>query len=149
VPFVINDRHWLAAELGASGVHVGQTDAPLEEVRQRLPRGVTVGVSTHTLAQALDAERRGADLIGFGPVFATRSKPDADPVVGVDGLREVCARLQIPVVAIGGIDLLRAPEVAGAGAPMAATISALCQADDPEQAARQLHATLLETPASR
>ena len=97
-------------------------------------------MSTHTLAQALEAERRGADLIGFGPIFSTQSKPDADPVVGLAALREVCARVRIPVVAIGGITRSSVSEVALAGAPLAAAISALCQ--EPEQAARHLHQAL-------
>jgi len=146
VPFVINDRFWLAPDMGASGVHVGQGDAPIEQVRQALPRTIKVGVSTHSLAQALDAERRGADLIGFGPVFATHSKPDAEPVVGVAELREVCGRMQIPVVAIGGISLARAAEVAQAGAPLAAAISAVCRAPQVALAARQLHQALAAHP---
>ena len=142
VPFVVNDRYWLAQQLGADGVHVGQSDAALEEVRREVSGAIQVGVSTHSLDQALDAARRGADLIGFGPVFPTRSKGDADPVVGVAGLRAVCERVSIPVVAIGGIDLERAPEVAAAGAPLAAAISAVCRAPDIEWAAAQLHLAL-------
>ena len=95
-----------------------------------------------------DAERRGADLIGFGPIFATTSKRDPDPVVGVDGLRAVCAVVGIPVVAIGGITPASAAQVVAAGAPLAAAISALCGADDPRDAARRLHGALLEV-ASR
>jgi thiamine-phosphate pyrophosphorylase len=142
VPFIVNDRHWLAAELRAQGVHLGQTDAPIEQVRRQLPATCTIGLSTHTLEQALDAERRGAQLIGFGPVFATHSKLAADPVVGIAGLAAVCQRVAIPVVAIGGVTLARAAEIASARAPLAAAISALCAAHDPEQAARALHAAL-------
>jgi thiamine-phosphate pyrophosphorylase len=85
---------------------------------------------------------RGADLIGFGPVFATSTKTDADPVVGLDGLRAVAERVQLPIVAIGGISLDRAALVAGTGVPLAAAISAICAVDSPEAAARALHASL-------
>jgi thiamine-phosphate pyrophosphorylase len=142
VPLIINDRFWLAQEIGASGVHVGQTDTPLPEVRRQLPPQLTVGVSSHDLAQALAAEHQGADLVGFGPVFPTGSKADADPVVGVLALRELCQHVRIPVVAIGGINLERAAAVSACGAPLGAAISALCAAQEIEQAAAALHAAL-------
>jgi thiamine-phosphate diphosphorylase len=142
VPFVVNDRHWLAVELGAQAVHIGQTDTPIEQVRSALGPGVAIGVSTHTLAQARSAVERGADLIGFGPVFATRSKEAPDPVVGLHGLTEVCRSFNVPVVAIGGITLDRARDIRAAGAPLAAAISALCAADDIAATARAFHAQL-------
>jgi thiamine-phosphate pyrophosphorylase len=149
VPFFVNDRVWLAESLGADGVHVGQGDRPLEEVRQLFGGRALIGVSTHSLAQALDAERRGASLIGFGPVFPTRSKLDTEPVVGLHALRDVCAALRIPVIAIGGIDRHNASDVAAAGAQLAAAISAVCAADDPESAARSLHRALQAAPPAR
>jgi thiamine-phosphate pyrophosphorylase len=142
LPFIVNDRFWLAREIGANGVHIGQSDASLETVRRELGSDVSLGLSTHSLAQASEAELRGADLIGFGPVFGTTSKVDADPVVGIEALAAVCARASIPVVAIGGITLERAALVAGTATPLAAAISALCGAPDPEEAARALHARL-------
>jgi thiamine-phosphate diphosphorylase len=142
LPFFVNDRYWLVAELKAQGVHIGQTDGDLAHVRRALGPGRLVGVSTHTLTQAQTAERQGADLIGFGPVFATRTKLPAEPSVGLAALAEVCARVAIPVVAIGGVTLANAAEVAGAGASMGAAISALCAASDPESTARALHASL-------
>jgi thiamine-phosphate diphosphorylase len=142
VPFVVNDRHWLATELGAWGVHIGQTDTPIERVRSALGAGVAIGVSTHTLAQARSAIERGADLIGFGPVFATQSKEAPDPVVGLDGLAEVCRTVSVPVVAIGGITLDRAAGVRAAAAPLAAAISAVCAADDIAATARAFHTRL-------
>jgi thiamine-phosphate pyrophosphorylase len=138
VPFFVNDRVALVGELGADGVHVGQTDLAVEEVRRVVGPGVRIGVSTHSMAQARDAERLGADVIGFGPVFATKSKLDPDPVVGVEGVREVCRAVSIPVIAIGGITELNAAEVAGAGVSLVAVISAVCAADEPEGAARRL-----------
>jgi thiamine-phosphate pyrophosphorylase len=146
VPFFVNDRVWLVSALGADGVHVGHDDQALEQVRETLGPHVQVGLSTHSLAQALDAERRGASMIGFGPVFPTRSKLDTAPLVGLASLREVCAVLQIPVIAIGGVNRANAADVAAAGAPLGAAISALCAAEDPESAARELHRALQPAP---
>jgi thiamine-phosphate pyrophosphorylase len=142
VPFFVNDRVALVRELGADGVHVGQTDAPIEAVRAVLGPDVLVGVSTHSLAQARAAEQRGASMIGFGPVFTTHSKLDPEPVVGLEGLRAVCAMVRIPVIAIGGIGAGNAAQVASTGAPLAAVISAVCSAPDPEATARTLHRLL-------
>ena len=142
MPFFVNDRFWLASALEAQGVHIGQSDAALAQVRREIGRERLIGVSTHNLAQARAAQRAGADLIGFGPVFATPTKVDAEPVVGLARLNEVCARLAIPVVAIGGLTLATATSVAEAGAAMGAAISALCSSLDPESSARALHAQL-------
>lgn len=139
VPLVINDHWTLAQQLGADGIHLGQSDVALEQARARLGPAFAIGLSTHDLRQALAAQARGADVIGFGPVFATRSKLDPDPVVGLDGLREVCGRVSIPVVAIGGITLENVERVAACGPALVAAIGALCGARDPEQAARAMH----------
>lgn len=148
VPFIINDRFWLAREIGAQGVHIGQTDAPIETVRRELGEELSIGLSTHTLEQAKEAQARGADLIGVGPIYPTKSKMDADPIVGISGLAEVCTQVTIPVVAIGGINLDRAEEIVRAGAPMAAVISAVCAAADIEGAARALHQRLRSSTSS-
>lgn len=142
VPFYVNDFPELALELGADGLHLGQHDTPIEIARGMLGSGSTIGLSTHGLAQALDAEARGADLVGFGPVFPTSTKEAPDPVVGTTLLAEACARLSTPIVAIGGIDLTNVSQVARAGAPLAAAIGAVCGADDPALAARVIHRTL-------
>lgn len=142
VPFVINDRYWLVPQVGAQGAHVGQSDAPLEHARRELGSGYTIGVSTHNLEQARAAAERGADLIGFGPIFGTNTKADHDPVVGLELLQQVLQQVAIPVVAIGGIQLSRAAAVARTGVPLAAAVSAICAAQDPEQAARELHQIL-------
>jgi thiamine-phosphate pyrophosphorylase len=141
VPFWLNDRLDLGVLCGASGVHLGQDDVPLEDARRVLTRGA-LGLSTHDLAQAVDAASRGADVIGFGPIFPTRSKLRPDPCVGLDGLREVCAAVSVPVIAIGGIELAHAGELARAGASYAAAIGAVCRATDPRVAARALHEAL-------
>jgi thiamine-phosphate pyrophosphorylase len=142
VPFVVNDRVALARELRADGVHVGQGDLPIEQARALVGSHVMISVSTHDAAQAAEAERRGADGIGFGPVFTTRTKEQPDPVVGTDNLARVCALARVPVIAIGGITLDTAPSVVAAGARVAAAIGAICGAADPEHAARALHAAL-------
>jgi thiamine-phosphate pyrophosphorylase len=143
VPFVVNDDLELALGLGADGVHLGQTDPPVERARERAGSALAIGLSTHDLAQARAAATRGADLIGFGPVFATATKLDPDPVVGVSGLREVCANVALPVVAIGGVGPGNVAAVRAAGCTLAAVISAVCGAPDPRAAAATLHAALL------
>jgi thiamine-phosphate pyrophosphorylase len=142
VPFVVNDDVELAAAIGAEGVHLGQNDVAIETARTRLPDHVVIGLSTHSPAQALAAQARGANLIGVGPVFATRSKQDPDPMIGLSGLRAIRAAVQLPIVAIGGIAADNAASVAACGVELAAAIGALCGADDPEAAARTLHRTL-------
>lgn len=141
VPFWLNDRLDLALLSDAVGVHLGQDDVPLDEARRLVP-GRLLGLSTHSLAQARDAEVLGADLIGFGPIFPTLSKQNPDPCVGLEGLREVCATVRCPVVAIGGITRAEAPEIARTGAAYAAVIGAVCGAESPYEAARALHDAL-------
>lgn len=145
VPFFVNDRADVALLSNADGLHLGQHDLPVAEARRLLPEA-HIGVSTHDLAQARRAVEHGADLIGFGPIYATATKENPDPVVGLDRLEEVCHGVAIPVIAIGGIDAIRAPDVARAGAAMAAAISAVCGADDPAQAAHAIHRAFLEPP---
>jgi thiamine-phosphate pyrophosphorylase len=118
-------------------LHLGQDDLPIAEAR-RFFRG-PIGVSTHDLAQLTRAIADGADLVGFGPVFATSTKKNPDPVVGLDGLAAACRAATVPVVAIGGIDRERARACFDAGAALVAAIGATCGADDPEAAARALH----------
>jgi thiamine-phosphate pyrophosphorylase len=138
VPFVVNDHVELARQIGADAVHLGQTDLPVAEARQRLGPGIRIGRSTHTVAQARSAAAEGADYLGFGPIFPTTTKPDAEPVQGLARLAEVCAALDRPVVAIGGIDLASAPAVGRTGARSLAVIGAVLRAPDPAMAARSL-----------
>lgn len=121
-----NDRPDLAVLAGADGVHVGQEDLPVAEVR-RFAAGLRVGVSTHDLIQLERALAERPDYVAFGPVFATPSKRNHEPVVGVDGLErahELARAAKVPLVAIGGIDLERA-RVAGAHAEVVSVIGAL------------------------
>src|SRR5688572_19538820 len=127
VPFCVNDRVDVALLVGADFVHVGQDDLPLPEVRQLAGDRLGVGVSTHNPEQARVAVDGGADYIGFGPVFGTRSKAHPDPVVGLGTLRAVASfgrQAGVPVVAIGGIDLQTVAEVARAGGSAAAVVAA-------------------------
>jgi thiamine-phosphate pyrophosphorylase len=124
VPFVINDRADIARLLHADGLHLGQEDLGVADARRVVGR-MQIGVSTHDLRQARQAERDGADLIAFGPVFETSTKIDPDPVVGLSMLAETCATVRTPVVAIGGITPENVEQTLRAGASYAAVISAL------------------------
>ena len=124
VPFVVNDRADIARLVQADGLHLGQDDLSVTEAR-RVVGHMNIGRSTHDLDQALRADADGADLIAFGPVFATKSKQDPDPVVGLKHLETVSRAVSRPVVAIGGITPENASEVLRAGARYVAAISAL------------------------
>jgi len=142
VPLCVNDRLDVALAIGANIIHLGQGDLPLAEaVRVRATacaKSLAIGVSTHDLDQARAAVLGGADHIGFGPVFPTQSKSDADPAVGLISLREVAAAVSIPVVAIGGITLDNVNAVARAGAAAAAVIAAVESAPDRTLAGRAI-----------
>ena len=134
---IINDRVDVALAVGADGVHLGQEDLPITVARSLLPAGSVIGVSTHSLAEAREAERAGADYLGFGCMYSSPTKKDVTAPQGLERLREVTAAVGIPVVAIGGIGRDRLGEVKAGGAAAAAVISALAVAD-PEAAAREL-----------
>jgi thiamine-phosphate pyrophosphorylase len=120
VPFVVNDDVEAALMLGADGVHLGRDDEGAETAREH---GLMLGLSAATVEEAQAADGR-ADYIGAGPVWATPSKPDADPPIGLDGLREVCEAVSAPVVAIGGVDAANAADCIRAGAAGVAVIRA-------------------------
>ncbi len=126
---VMNDRADLAALAGWQAVHVGHTDMPPEAVRRVFPeaerRSVVVGVSTHDEAQVRAADAGDADYLAVGPVFATGTKADAEPVVGLEGVRRARALTRKPLVAIGGITLENASDVRQAGADSVAVIGGL------------------------
>jgi len=147
VPLVANDRADLAALAGCDFVHVGQDDLSVAQVR-RLAPGLRVGVSTHDEEQVARALAAGADYVAFGPVFATSSKSDSSPVVGLAGLRAACAQVAphgVPLVAIGGITIERAPSiasVANAGAVIAALLDGGLDASSLVVRASALHEAL-------
>ncbi len=138
VPLIINDRLDVALAAGADGVHLGQRDMPLAEARRLAPAGWIVGVSAESVADAVQAERDGADYVGASPVFATPTKTDTASPLGLDGLRAVCAAVKIPVVAIGGIHAGNAHAVRAAGAAGLAVVSAIVAAESPRAAAAEL-----------
>jgi len=127
---IVNDRADIALLSDADGVHLGQDDLPIAEARKILGSGKLIGISTHNLEQAIKAGAAGADYIGFGPVFGTKTKADAEEAKGLEALREITNSVKIPVAAIGGITLENAKEVAKAGADAVAVISAIAKADD-------------------
>lgn len=129
VPLIINDRADIAAAVGADGVHLGQEDLPIAAARRILGEQAIIGVSTHSVAEALRAEKEGADYIGFGPVFPTRTKPEY-AAQGLEALQEVLAQVCLPVVAIGGITPANLPAVIKAGAKRIAVASAVASAPD-------------------
>lgn len=143
VPLVVNDRLDVALAAGAAGVHLGQEDLPAATARRLLPAGAVLGASARTEVEILEAVAAGADYIGFGPIYATSSKPDAEVPKGVEGLRRICGVTACPIIAIGGITLERTGAVIRAGARGVAVIAAVCCQADPEQATRRLKAEIL------
>ena len=128
--FIVNDRADVARLTDADGVHVGQEDLPVEDVRRILLPAQRVGLSTHSRAQFEEAAGTSADYIAFGPIFPTGSKERPDPVVGLDRLREMRALTLKPLVAIGGITLDNAASVIEAGADSVAVIHDLLTVED-------------------
>ena len=126
VRLVINDRADIALALKADGVHLGQSDLPAEAARRLLGERAIIGISTHDLAQVKLAARMPVDYVAFGPIFATATKGNPDPVVGLNALREARAILSsLPLIAIGGLTIHNAPEVFASGADSVATIAGL------------------------
>jgi thiamine-phosphate pyrophosphorylase len=137
VKFIVNDRPDIAALSGASGVHVGQEDLPPEESRKVCAPPLWVGVSTHNLEQLRAADRTSADYIAIGPIFATASKENPDPVVGLEMIRGARKLTRKPLVAIGGITVQSAGDVFRAGADSVAVIGDLSRASDPARRAQE------------
>ncbi|HVI87241.1 MAG TPA: thiamine phosphate synthase [Dongiaceae bacterium] len=138
VPFIINDRLDLALATEADGLHVGQSDMPVALVRRLLGPDKILGLSITHQRDIDDMEAEMIDYVGLGPVFATATKADAPAPLGLDQFRRLRAAIDLPVVAIGGIDAAQAGEVIAAGADGIAVVSAICTADDPQAASRNL-----------
>jgi thiamine-phosphate pyrophosphorylase len=132
---IINDRIDVAKAVDADGVHLGQSDLPIEVAREILGTGKIVGLSTHNVEEAVAAERAGADYIGLGPMKPTTTKLDTDPVVGPQGVKAVRAHVKLPIVAIGGIKQEDVAEIIRCGANGVAIISAIIGAEDVRGAA--------------
>jgi thiamine-phosphate pyrophosphorylase len=143
---IVNDHPLAALRAGADGVHVGQDDMPLEEVRELVGEDLLIGLSTHAPAEIDAATASGADYLGVGPVHATPTKPGR-PAVGLELVRYAAAHAQRPFFAIGGIDATNIATVIEAGARRVAVVRAIADAEDPERAARTLARALDGTGA--
>ncbi len=137
VPFVINDDIYAAKEIGADGVHIGQSDMAYQKAREILGPDKIIGLSASTLEEALTAEKLGADYIGVGAVFPTSTKDDATALT-FKQLREITDAVSIPVVAIGGISASNLIELAGTGIDGISVISTIFGQKDPGAATREL-----------
>jgi thiamine-phosphate pyrophosphorylase len=137
VPFVINDNVDIAKKINADGVHVGQDDMNVEDVRRILGEEKIIGVSASSVEEALCAEKGGADYLGVGAVFPTSSKDDASDV-SFEILKEICEAVSIPVIAIGGISKENVHKLSGTGIVGIAVISAIFGKEDIKQAAIDL-----------
>ncbi len=138
---IINNHPHIAVDSGADGVHLGQDDMPCEEARKVLGPKRIVGLSTHSIVQAREAEAKGADYIGIGPVFATGTKPGAEPI-GPAAAKEVIGAVRIPVFCIGGIDIRRAGLLRGLGAGGVAAASSIMNSGDITKYTRRMKEAL-------
>jgi thiamine-phosphate pyrophosphorylase len=146
VPFILNDDPPMAAELGLDGVHVGQDDLSVAQARRLLGPGRIVGKSTHSLAQARAALNEAPDYIGFGPLFATPTKPDYTPI-GMSDLQRAHASVPLPIYCIGGIKRENLDEVLAAGARRVVIVSGILQAADIPAYCREVKERLLRNAA--
>ena len=135
IPLVVNDHAEIGLQVPVEGVHVGQDDEPVTSVRKTVNRSIWVGKSTHSLEQARAAQRDGADYIGFGPLYATPTKPDYIPI-GLNFISQVHDEIKCPIFCIGGIKLENLPQVIAAGAKRVVIVSGLLQAGDISEYAR-------------
>ena len=137
VPLIVNDRVDIALAIDADGVHVGQSDMPCDVTRKLIGQNKILGVSAATVKEAEKAESDGADYIGTGAVFPTATKDDADSVTK-DELTEIVKSIDIPVVAIGGINLDNACELNGTGIAGLSVVSAIMSSDNPKKSSQEL-----------
>lgn len=136
--FIVNDDPSIAIEVGADGVHLGQTDMPIGEARARYPDIGVIGLSTHDRDQAVRAVRESPDYIGVGPVYPTPTKEIPDPVLGCEEAGRIIRSVPVPAVAIGGIDAITLPAVLAMGAVNFAVVRAVCDDPNPFDAIRRL-----------
>jgi thiamine-phosphate pyrophosphorylase len=130
VPLIVNDRVAIAMAVGADGVHIGLNDGNVHEVRKLIPADMVLGVSATNYIEALEMNATSADYLGVGPIFATVSKEDAAPALGIDELAKICSDVNKPSIAIGGINRYNLRRVIEAGAAGAAVISAVTHAPE-------------------
>ena len=139
VPFIVNDNVDIAVACGADGVHVGQEDMRAGEVRRRVGENMILGVSVHTVEEACQAVRDGADYLGLGTVFPTSTKTDVD-VMPRETLRTICCAVDVPIVAIGGLKRGNILQLSGSGVDGVALVSAIFGAENIEESCRELRA---------
>ncbi len=144
VPLIINDHPEIARDVALEGLHLGQDDLAIAAAREIVGRDCWIGKSTHSLAQATAAIAEGPDYIGFGPLFATPTKPDYAPI-GTEEIRRVHELVQLPIFCIGGIKHANLPAVLAAGAKRVVIVSGLLQSDDIAAATRAAKALLAQT----
>ncbi len=144
VPLIVNDRADIALAVGAKGTHFGQDDMSVSIGRRILPTETIIGASARTEEKIIEAITEGADYIGFGPIYQTSSKPDAEQPKGLEQLHRMCEIAKCPVIAIGGITLQTTGEVVRAGAHGIAVISAVCGQKDPAAATHRLRQAIQE-----
>lgn len=137
LPLILNDYPDLVAPSGAAGCHLGQDDLGIPEARKMLGSAVLLGLSTHSPCQALAGQAVGADYLGFGPLYATGTKPDYSPI-GPEKIREITGKVTLPVFCIGGLNPDRVSEVARRGAQRVCVVSHLLLAPNPTAAAREI-----------
>ena len=138
VPLIINDRVDVAVASGADGVHIGQSDMPYTIARKMMGPGAIIGLTVESEEQAQKAEQLDADYLGVSTIFPTPTKTDTEYVWGVEGLKKLAMISRHRLVAIGGLNESNAGEIINAGADGVAVVSAICSAQDPESAAREL-----------
>jgi thiamine-phosphate pyrophosphorylase len=138
VPLIINDRVDVALAVEADGVHLGQTDMPLHMAKKIIGDSMIIGISVESLADAIAAEKGGADYLGVSPIYATPTKTDTAPPLGLEGLRAIRQKVNLPLVGIGGLNRDNAAAVIRHGGDGVAVVSAIVTADDPMQAAGDL-----------
>jgi thiamine-phosphate pyrophosphorylase len=150
VPLVVNDRVDLALAIDADGVHLGDDDLPVAVARERLGPDAIVGRSVSSAEAAREAERAGADYLGVGAVYRTRTKDTraSESEIGLEAVRAVREAVDLPFVGIGGIDAENAGDVVGAGADGVAVVSAIAAAADPEAATRELRGAVTSAEVS-
>ena len=142
VPLILNDHPDLLRDVDADGCHVGQEDLGVDAVRDLVQRSCIIGKSTHSLAEALAAEKEGADYIGFGPLFPTATKPDAKPI-GLRDIRAVHQQVKVPIFCIGGIKLDNLPGILLAGCKRVCIVSELLLASDVAKRTREVKSLLV------
>jgi thiamine-phosphate pyrophosphorylase len=138
IPLIINDRLAVALACDADGLHIGQSDGDLQAMRQAMGDKAIIGLSIDQPDQLSAEQVRLTDYYGIGPIFPTSTKPGHAPPIGFDGLAKICQQTAKPCVAIGGLTSDHATSVKAAGATGIAIVSAICMADDPEQATRDI-----------